>query len=53
MINVVYLVLVLTYSNGITSVTIPQANLKQCEINAKYMKSQRRVDDAYCITGVK
>lgn len=53
MINIVYLVVVFSVgSTGVTSEKIPQANMKQCEINQKSMLSKHRVDDAYCIVGV-
>lgn len=59
MLNVVYLVLVFAGSSGqYTSVSIPQANMKQCQINAKshYIGRDRDVDDevvvAKCIVGV-
>lgn len=54
MINVVYLVIVFSLgSAGSTSETIPQASMKQCEINQKSMLSENRVKEAYCIVGVK
>lgn len=59
MLNVVYLVLVFAGTNSqYTSVSIPQANMKQCNINAKahYIGRDRNVDDevvvAKCIVGV-
>lgn len=57
MINVVYLVLVF-YQNPSTSsfsssaVAIPQANMNQCQVNAKNYKD-RDVKRTYCIVGVK
>ena len=51
MINVVYLVLVLNWSSGTASVTIPQANMKQCEVNRNAVKDDT-VKRAYCIVGV-
>lgn len=54
MINVVYLVVLMwTSSSGVTSVSIPQASMKQCEVNKKYMLSQNDVKNSYCIVGVK
>lgn len=54
MISIVYLVLVFSYgSNGATSERIPQANIKQCEINKKSVMSQDIGTRAYCIVGVK
>lgn len=54
MINVVYLVLVFGYGSvGVTSERIPQANMKQCEINKKSILSQEVGTSAYCIVGVK
>lgn len=54
MINVVYLVMYI-YSSGYgytVPVQIPQANIKQCEINKKALTSENGVK-AYCIVGVK
>lgn len=62
MINVVYLVLVFSGSNGgmMTSQLIPQANMKQCEINMNSYNdvSHRGIRAGYttrahCIVGVK
>lgn len=52
MINVVYLVLVLNWSSGTASVTIPQANMKQCEINKSAYKGDGTIMKSYCIVGV-
>ena len=55
MINVVYLVLVIKigYSGG--PISIPQANMKQCQINkAEYSKDKdNAAQRSYCIVGVK
>ena len=55
MINVVYLVLVfkIGYSGG--PISIPQDNMKQCQINkAEYSKDKdNAVQRSYCIVGVK
>lgn len=54
MINVVYLVLVFSgYGGAGAAVAIPQANMGQCQINAKEYKKERNIDQAYCIVGVK
>ncbi|WNA15576.1 hypothetical protein [Acinetobacter phage HFM1] len=62
MINVVYLVLVLyvpsgglSYDNGktITTIQVPQANMKQCQTNAKNYGGKGKIRDTYCIVGVK
>lgn len=56
MINVIYLVLVFYGTNGTTagaSVAIPQANMKQCEVNAKNYSKERYHLASYCIVGVK
>lgn len=58
MINIVYLVLVITGGSGMMATqNIPQANMKQCQINANYLKSQRPFGGgstvAYCVVGVK
>jgi hypothetical protein len=53
MISVVYLVLYF-YSSGYgfsSTEQIPQANVKQCEINKEAMRKQGVT--AYCIVGVK
>lgn len=59
MLNVVYLVLVFAgTSSQYTSVLIPQANMKQCNINAKAHYTGRsgvvkdEVVEAKCIVGV-
>lgn len=52
MINVVYLVLVLTQSTGTASVTIPQANMAQCQANAENYKKVGSIRKTYCIVGV-
>lgn len=51
MINVVYLVLV--FSSGLGSVSIPQANINQCKINSSEYIKEDKVLRAYCIVGVK
>lgn len=54
MINVVYLVMYI-YSSGYgyaVTEKIPQANIKQCEINKKALEKQDGTR-AYCIVGVK
>ena len=64
MINMFYLVIFMIGAEGITSQSIPQANMKQCEINAKTFNSQQQLmpngyfkgtgtNKAYCIAGVK
>lgn len=66
MINVVYLVLVLTQSTGTASVTIPQANMAQCQANARIFNTNKnneivnngftsgvKTQSAICIVGVK
>lgn len=58
MINVVYLVLVMhVYSNShgansTATVTIPQANMAQCQVNVKNYGSAGKVTNSYCIVGV-
>ncbi|UJQ43473.1 hypothetical protein [Acinetobacter phage vB_AbM_WUPSU] len=56
MINVVYLVLVMhasdSYGKALTTVTIPQANMAQCQANAKNYGNAGKVTNAYCIVGV-
>lgn len=60
MLNIVYLVLVFSGSSGqYTSVSIPQANMKQCQINAKahYTGGSNKnptdeIVQAKCIVGV-
>lgn len=39
-------------SNPIVSVTIPQANQKQCEINKHMMLNMKGTRKAFCIVGV-
>ena len=58
--NVVYLVLVVTVlGQGVSVEKIPQANMKQCQINAKTMqdvnhkKVERISYKAHCMVGVK
>lgn len=63
MINVVYLVLVITAgSTGVTSEKIPQANMKQCEINRDSFNGKKDSGGfsantasykAHCIVGVQ
>lgn len=55
MINVVYLVLIVTSNSSAVGsvVSVPQANMSQCQINAKEYKKERNIDQAYCIVGVK
>ena len=58
MINVVYLVLVFSGSQtGSAAVSIPQANMKQCQVNAKNYLEDKMIgvvaSRAYCIVGVK
>lgn len=58
MLNVVYLVLVMhvyTSGNGANStatVTIPQANMTQCQANLKNYGKAGKTTNAYCIVGV-
>lgn len=51
--NTVYLVLVMALSDGTTSIAIPQANMKQCQINASYHVKTESVYIAKCIVGVR
>lgn len=67
MTNIFYLVIFVLGANGVTSESIPQANLKQCEINAKVFNTgnnkrivyngaganSSRTQSAYCIAGIK
>ena len=67
MVNVVYLVIfVLAGGDGVTSQAIPQANMVQCQANAKIFNakpnkeilvnaysSAAKTQVAYCIVGVK
>lgn len=53
MINIVYLVLVLTNgTGGVASQVIPQANMAQCQANAKHYDGVGRIIDTHCIVGV-
>ena len=64
--NIVYLVLFVIGSGGITSQAIPQANMAQCQINAKQFNtgnnkhivsngyaSGAKTQAAMCIAGIK
>lgn len=63
--NVVYLVIFLIGNQGVTSQAIPQANLAQCQINAKVFDrtgsneilptgySRSTTSKAFCIAGLK
>lgn len=60
MINVVYLVLIIASGQWVAVEKIPQANMKQCQINMKaYDDVNHRgivsghATSAYCIVGVK
>ena len=63
MINTVYLIIFLLGGTGVTSQSIPQANMNQCQINAKVFNiaespikngySNGGQMKAYCIVGVK
>ena len=55
MMNVVYLVLVISFSDykSITVEKIPQASMKQCQVNQTAYKKDDAVRRAYCIVGVK
>ena len=57
MTNIFYLVILVIGAQGVTSQSIPQANLKQCQINAKIFNNSYVLDTktnkAYCIAGVK
>lgn len=58
MINVVYLVLVFYAEpnrsyHAAASVAIPQANMAQCQVNAKSYSKDNDVKKSYCIVGVK
>lgn len=66
MINVVYLLIFVMGANGVTSQSIPQANMKQCQANAKIYNTGRnngvihngwndsvKTQAAHCIVGVK
>lgn len=57
MINMVYLVLVFISGNGTggystASEKIPQANMAQCQVNAREYKKDGSILKAYCIVGV-
>ena len=56
MLNVVYLVLVMQ-SDGFRevsmhSVAVPQANMRQCEVNKNAYSNDKLVIRSYCIVGV-
>lgn len=68
MVNIVYLIVVLLGGNGgLTSQSIPQANMAQCKLNAAYFNEGKpnknliangyldgaRTQRAFCIVGVK
>lgn len=63
MTNIFYLVIFVLGAEGVTSQSIPQANLKQCQINAKIFNQpdlmpnsyvlDTKTNKAYCIAGVK
>jgi hypothetical protein len=66
MINVVYLVIFVMSNNGVTSQSIPQANMAQCQANAKIYNTGKnngivhngwmdsvKTQAAHCIVGVK
>ena len=56
MMNTIYLVLLIgtfqtaTYTGA---VSLPQANMKQCQVNAKNLLKDHSVKKAYCIVGIK
>lgn len=60
MLNVVYLVLVMYSNDGVSTTLVPQANMAQCQINAKnYGEIKYKGiggglvrSKAYCIAGV-
>lgn len=65
MINVVYLVIFLVGGGGVTSQSIPQANMQQCQANARIYNTGKNNDTlvsgysraattqaAHCIVGV-
>lgn len=60
MLNVVYLVLVITTGKGVSVQHIPQANLKQCQINSQFLNgtTYKNAENyntqykAHCIAGV-
>lgn len=64
--NVVYLVIFLIANDGVTSQAIPQANLAQCQLNAKVFNrigsneilhagysNSTKTSQSFCIAGVK
>ena len=64
--NVVYLVLFVLSNDGFTSQSIPQANMAQCQANAKMFNTNRnneiinnsystksKAQSALCIVGIK
>lgn len=66
MINVVYLVIFMVGGGGITSQSIPQANMQQCQANARIYNTGKnsemvvnnfgvgaKAQAAHCIVGVK
>lgn len=54
MLNVVYLVLVfkLPMIDGVTSISVPQANMQQCLANQKHYKDTQNIRNVHCIAGV-
>ena len=65
MLNVVYLVIFVLGNNGVTSQAIPQANMQQCQINARiyntgkdngilpnHRSGSEATQSAQCIVGV-
>lgn len=52
MLNVVYLVLIMSWNGGITTTSLPQANMQQCNVNRKHYMNDYNIMKAYCITGV-
>lgn len=67
MVNIVYLIVVLVGGGGLTSQSIPQANMAQCKANAAYFNEGKpnknliangyldgaRTQRALCIVGAK
>lgn len=62
--NIVYLIIFMIGGEGITSQSIPQANMKQCQVNARFFNENKQLmvnpyigniqtNKAYCIVGVK
>lgn len=49
MYHVLYFVMLITTGDGVTSVSIPQANMKQCEINMQRFPRSK----TFCLAGVK